>query len=157
MHHIPSYSKLPSLLFMVYFHILQNFTEFCPLWAPLSSDIFNDLQHFAWELRSRFSPVQLHPPASTLNLSKLLYISTSVAAKNLQKAKNLQQISAKNRLFWICTRTLVDCFISQKIYENSKFKLCFKLLVQIEYLIKMLFLIFELCYKKFCVQIEKCN
>ena len=45
----------------------------------------------------------------------MLYILTSVfAAKNLKKARNLQQISAKNSFFLVCTRTLVDCFIPKK-------------------------------------------
>ena len=36
------------------------------------------------------------------------------SAKNFKKARNLQQISAKKQVFYICTRTLVDCFIPKK-------------------------------------------
>ena len=35
--------------------------------------------------------------------------------KKTKKARNLQQIFAKNRFFWVCTRMLVDCFTPKKM------------------------------------------
>ena len=69
---------------------------------------------------------------SCRHLSRLLCILTSAwvlrtpnAGKNGHfqrffckkaiKARNLQQIFAKNSFFWVCTQTLVDCFIPKKM------------------------------------------
>ena len=61
--------------------------------------------------------------------------------KKLKKARNLQQNFARNMFFYVCIRTLVDCFIPQKmsffyiltsvwrkiivIYNFSQVKTCF--------------------------------
>ena len=67
----------------------------------------------------------------TINEDPVLYISTSVCVlrtpnavrnshfqrflcKKVRKTRNLQQNFAKNTFFLVCTRTLVDSFISQK-------------------------------------------
>ena len=58
-----------------------------------------------------------HPAFGCCTPQKLvkIVIFSVFCAKKLKKARNLQQNFAKNTFFWVCTKTLVDCFIPKKI------------------------------------------
>ena len=86
----------------------ENFYNF----NPLSQDQMFPIQ--SWGTRTGVRPTPL-PPNFRALVNGLLYILTSVWVQRIPNAGNKFGVKlSKKTVFWVCTQTLVKCFIPQK-------------------------------------------